>query len=73
MGATLSYCVSSQKPAKIILMGLDASGKTTILYKFLNARDTIDTFPTVGFNVEQITHSHLPMKLWDFGGQMIVR
>jgi GTPase SAR1 family protein len=65
--------VSSRNPARVILLGLDAAGKTTILYKFLRARETIDTFPTVGFNVEQITYRHLPMMLWDFGGQMIVR
>lgn len=68
----MGACVS-RNPARVILLGLDAAGKTTILYKFLRAHEHIDTFPTVGFNVERITYRHLTMMVWDFGGKMIVR
>ncbi|CAI4212309.1 unnamed protein product [Parascedosporium putredinis] len=37
-------------------MGLDASGKTTLLYK-LKGVDVTHTIPTIGFNVEDIDHS----------------
>ena len=72
MGSTISQCVN-RNPARIVLLGLDASGKTTILYKFLRASESIETFPTVGFNKEQITYKHFSMLFWDFGGKMIVK
>lgn len=72
MGQTVSACVT-RDPARVLLLGLDAAGKTTVLYKFLKARETLNTFPTVGFNVEQVTCQHLPMVIWDFGGQMMIR
>ena len=71
MGSQLS-CVGGQ-PAKVILLGLDAAGKTTILYKFLKSQETINTFPTVGFNVEQVNYNRLSLVFWDFGGRTIVR
>jgi GTPase SAR1 family protein len=72
MGGNLS-CINDNKMARIVFLGLDAAGKTTILYKFVKSRETIDTFPTMGFNSEQITHQNLSMMFWDFGGRMIVR
>ena len=74
MGGNIS-CIDNinKKPARIVFLGLDAAGKTTILYKFVKSRETFETFPTVGFNVEKITHQHLPMMFWDFGGRTIVR
>ena len=65
--------IKRKNPATVILLGLDGAGKTTILYKFLRAHDSINTFPTVGFNKEQITYKHLSILFWDFGGKPIVR
>lgn len=39
--------------ARILLLGLDAAGKTTLLYK-LKLNETISAIPTVGFNVETV-------------------
>ena len=39
---------------KIAMLGLDAAGKTTILYR-LKLNETITTIPTIGFNVEQLS------------------
>jgi len=39
--------------AKILMVGLDAAGKTTILYK-LKVNEVVQTIPTVGFNVESV-------------------
>uniref|UniRef100_A0A3Q1FZS1 Uncharacterized protein n=1 Tax=Acanthochromis polyacanthus TaxID=80966 RepID=A0A3Q1FZS1_9TELE len=36
---------------RILMLGLDAAGKTTILYK-LKLGQSVTTIPTVGFNVE---------------------
>ena len=61
---------STQK--KILLLGLDAAGKTTILYK-LNLGDTVNTIPTIGFNVESLRYKNIEMNCWDIGGQKKIR
>ena len=58
--------------AKIAMLGLDAAGKTTILYK-LKIDETVTTIPTVGFNVEEVNFHNLTMTVWDVGGQKIIR
>jgi len=59
--------------ARILLLGLDAAGKTTILYK-LKLDETVNTIPTIGFNVEQVTPvKGVTFTMWDVGGQEKVR
>ena len=60
------------KDRRILMLGLDASGKTTVLYK-LQLGDTIHTIPTIGFNVEQVEYKNLQMTIWDVGGQSKIR
>lgn len=51
------------------MVGLDAAGKTTILYK-LKLKEHIHTVPTVGFNVETVSPSkNVTFTVWDVGGQ----
>ena len=58
---------------KILLLGLDAAGKTTVMYK-LKLGETVTTIPTVGFNVEGIeTRNGVQMTMWDVGGQEKIR
>ena len=38
---------------RILMVGLDAAGKTTILYK-LKLGEVVTPIPTIGFNVEQV-------------------
>ena len=59
-------------PARLCMLGLDAAGKTTILYK-LKLNDVVTTIPTVGFNVETIDFQNLHMTIWDIGGQNLIR
>ena len=60
-------------PARIILLGLDAAGKTTMLYK-LKLNETVTTIPTIGFNVETVQPvPGLTMTVWDVGGQEKIR
>ena len=61
-----------QKEAKILLLGLDAAGKSTILYK-LKLGETKSQEPTVGFNVECIQFQNIKFNMWDVGGQDILR
>lgn len=58
--------------ARIAMLGLDAAGKTTILYK-LKLNEIVTTIPTVGFNVEEVNFHNLSMTVWDVGGQKAVR
>ena len=47
-------------------MGLDAAGKTTILYK-LKLGEVITTIPTIGFNVETVEYKNISFTVWDVG------
>lgn len=75
MGLTISKLFDmfyGHEPKKILLLGLDAAGKTTILYK-MNLGDTVHTIPTVGFNVETIKYKNIELNCWDIGGQKKIR
>ncbi|XP_062508621.1 ADP-ribosylation factor 6-like [Corticium candelabrum] len=56
------------KPSRIVMVGLDSAGKTTILLR-LKFDETISTIPTIGFNVETITVAGVTFNVWDVGGQ----
>lgn len=64
--------LSGTTEKRILLLGLDAAGKTTILYK-LNLGEVIHTIPTVGFNVETIKYKNITFTYWDVGGQQKIR
>ncbi|KAM4700206.1 ADP-ribosylation factor-like protein 11 [Discoglossus pictus] len=58
-----------KKQARVVMMGLDFSGKSTLLYK-LKSNQTVETFPTVGFNVESLEMAkNVFVTIWDVGGQ----
>lgn len=57
---------------RILILGLDGAGKTTILYK-LQVGEVVTTIPTIGFNVEQVTYKNLKFQVWDLGGQTSIR
>jgi len=56
------------KQIRILMLGLDAAGKTTILYK-MKLGDFVQTIPTIGFNVETIKYKNVRFDCWDAGGQ----
>ncbi|GAB5371039.1 hypothetical protein AAMO2058_001545100 [Amorphochlora amoebiformis] len=62
---------SSQK-FKICLVGLDNAGKTTVLFK-LHVGEVVETQPTVGSNVEEVSVNNLKFVCWDLGGQETFR
>merc|ERR1712076_130124 len=57
---------------RILMVGLDAAGKTTVLYK-LKLGEVITTIPTIGFNVETVEYKNLNFTVWDVGGQDQIR
>eukprot|EP00494_Astrolonche_serrata_P026014 UN26275 len=77
MGATIASMFSKlfdsfNKEKRILLLGLDAAGKTTVLYK-LHVGDTVTTIPTIGFNVETVEYKNIKFTMWDVGGQDKIR
>ena len=61
-----------KKEARILMVGLDAAGKTTVLYK-LKLGEQITTIPTIGFNVETVQYKKIHFTVWDVGGQDKIR
>ncbi|CAG2235362.1 ARF1_2 [Mytilus edulis] len=70
---TLVSGLSCSVAANIVMLGLDSSGKTTILYK-IKLNETVKTLPTVGFNVETVGPiKGISLTVWDIGGQEKIR
>jgi ADP-ribosylation factor protein 1 len=70
---------------RILMIGLDAAGKTTVLYK-LKLGEIVTTIPTIGFNVETVKYKNIKyvfisrklltcfsFTVWDVGGQDKIR
>eukprot|EP00299_Pterocystis_sp_00344_P015578 c7788_g2_i1.p1 GENE.c7788_g2_i1~~c7788_g2_i1.p1 ORF type:complete len:191 (+),score=32.37 c7788_g2_i1:36-575(+) len=64
--------LSGKKDCRILMVGLDAAGKTTILYK-LKLGEIVTTIPTIGFNVETVEYRNISFTVWDVGGQDKIR
>ncbi|TYH38996.1 hypothetical protein ES332_D12G149100v1 [Gossypium tomentosum] len=62
----------AKKEMRILMVGLDAAGKTTILYK-LKLGEIVTTIPTIGFNVETVEYKNISFTVWDVGGQDKIR
>ena len=61
-----------EKEMRILILGLDNAGKTTVVKKIKGeAIDTIE--PTLGFNIETLTHDGFTLNVWDVGGQKTIR
>ncbi|CAF0932503.1 unnamed protein product [Adineta steineri] len=75
MGSSMtkvSSYFSKKNEGRILMCGLDAAGKTTILYvSKLGQVDT--TIPTIGFNVETLTFGNMCITTWDVGGRDKIR
>merc|ERR1712014_150489 len=57
---------------RILMVGLDAAGKTTLLYN-LKLGEVVTTIPTIGFNVETVEYKNIKFTVWDIGGQDRIR
>jgi ADP-ribosylation factor protein 1 len=70
MGLSISKLFDSlfsKKDMRILMLGLDAAGKTTILYK-LKLGEVVSSVPTIGFNVETVEYKNIKFTVWDVGG-----
>ncbi len=62
----------TEKEARILVLGLDNAGKTTIL-KTLSEEDITHIMPTKGFNIKNLAHEDFKLTVWDVGGQKALR
>ncbi|GBG26786.1 ADP-ribosylation factor [Hondaea fermentalgiana] len=65
MGLQISKIIErlfSKTEMRILMVGLDAAGKTTILYK-LKLGEVVTTIPTIGFNVETVEYKNISDKI----------
>jgi len=62
----------TKKEARILMLGLDAAGKTTIVYK-MKLGEVLNSIPTIGFNVETVEFKNIKFNVWDVGGQDKIR
>ena len=64
----LDFFSRSRNKFKIIILGIQNAGKTTILYR-LSIGQLVKTTPTIGSNVEEISYNNVKLQAWDLGGQ----
>eukprot|EP00047_Mylnosiga_fluctuans_P002626 m.225261 g.225261 ORF g.225261 m.225261 type:complete len:184 (+) comp11238_c0_seq1:73-624(+) len=74
MGILISKLLSlwGKEEHKVIIVGLDNAGKTTILYQFVSD-EVVMTSPTIGSNVEEVKFQNTHFVMWDVGGQDSLR
>lgn len=63
---------SSKVKRRLLFIGLDNAGKTTIL-KAMSDESPASVAPTRGFNVKQIVRDNVEFNIWDIGGQQALR
>uniref|UniRef100_R4G4N2 ADP-ribosylation factor-like protein 3 n=2 Tax=Rhodnius prolixus TaxID=13249 RepID=R4G4N2_RHOPR len=63
---------SPEKELRILLLGLDNAGKTTLLKK-LALKDVTHVTPTQGFNIKTVQSDGFKLNVWDIGGQKKIR
>lgn len=61
-----------EKEVRILLLGLDNAGKTTIL-KQLASEEVTQVTPTAGFNIKSVISDGFKLNVWDIGGQQKIR
>jgi hypothetical protein len=57
----------SDNEARLLVLGLDNAGKTTILKK-LSDEDISHIMPTQGFNIKSLIRDGFKLNVWDIGG-----
>ncbi|XP_051522685.1 ADP-ribosylation factor-like protein 3 isoform X2 [Myxocyprinus asiaticus] len=63
---------SPEQEVRILLLGLDNAGKTTLI-KQLASEDISHITPTQGFNIKSVQSQGFKLNVWDIGGQRKIR
>eukprot|EP00761_Pharyngomonas_kirbyi_P003754 gb/GECH01003758.1/.p1 GENE.gb/GECH01003758.1/~~gb/GECH01003758.1/.p1 ORF type:complete len:185 (+),score=50.96 gb/GECH01003758.1/:1-555(+) len=72
MLSILKKVKQKEKEIRLLMLGLDNAGKTTILKKF-NGEDIDKIEPTLGFNIKTLEYKGYNLNVWDVGGQQTLR
>ena len=75
MGTILSNAYErlfADKKMRLIMVGLDAAGKTTILYK-LKLGEVLTQIPIIGICLEMVEFRDVSILAWDVGGSYKIR
>jgi ADP-ribosylation factor-like protein 6 len=60
---------SSKKEIKLIVVGLDNSGKSTMINTMKNKKTFNEVTPTVGYNIEKFEKANVNFTMFDMSGQ----
>ena len=63
---------AQEREVRLLLLGLDNAGKTTLL-KALASEDVTQITPTQGFNIKSVLSDGFKLNVWDIGGQRKIR
>ncbi|XP_076395476.1 ADP-ribosylation factor-like protein 3 isoform X1 [Megachile rotundata] len=63
---------NQDKELRLLLLGLDNAGKTTIL-RSLASEDITQVTPTQGFNIKSVQSEGFKLNVWDIGGARKIR
>ncbi|KAL4433163.1 hypothetical protein ABPG74_010858 [Tetrahymena malaccensis] len=66
------YSFQSYKEKKILMLGIDNAGKTTILNQ-LKLNKVVESIPSIGYNVEKIAFKNFKLSFWDLPGRDYLR
>lgn len=71
--SAISSWISGKQEVRVLILGLDSAGKTTILYRLSLDQAVTQVAPTVAFNLETVEVGNLKLNIWDLGGQIQLR
>jgi small GTP-binding protein len=71
--SSISAWISGKQEVRVLILGLDFAGKTTILYRLSLNQAVTQVAPTVAFNLENVEVGKLRLQIWDLGGQNQLR
>lgn len=63
---------AKEREMRILILGLDNAGKTTIVKK-LKGEDVRTISPTLGFDINTLEFGKYKLNFWDVGGQQTIR
>lgn len=67
--SAISNWISGKQEVRVLILGLNFAGKTTILYRLSLDQAVTQVAPTVAFNLETVEVGNLKLSIWDLGGQ----
>jgi ADP-ribosylation factor-like protein 2 len=70
--ASVLQVKEKEKEMRLLILGLDNAGKTTILRKFCGLCIS-NIEPTLGFHIQTLLHCGYTLNVWDIGGQKSIR